>query len=133
MEWFSAAEIKTPSSPQIELATTDNRVFIVHGHDETMKLDVARVIERLGLNAVILHEQSDQGMTVIEKFEQNALDCNFALILLSPDDIGYCSSKSPEEGKCRARQNVILELGYFLGKLGRNKVLPLKKILQLVS
>jgi predicted nucleotide-binding protein len=104
-----------------------NRVFIVHGHDETMKLDVARTLEILDLEAVILHEQDDLGLTVIEKFEQNATDCSFAIVLLSPDDLAYPKEQDSGKAKFRARQNVILELGYFVGKLGRAKVLPLVK------
>ncbi|MEO2077124.1 MAG: nucleotide-binding protein [Bacillus sp. (in: firmicutes)] len=102
------------------------KVFIVHGHDEAMKLDVARTLEKLKLEAVILHEQEDRGQTVIEKFENNAIDCGFAVILLSPDDIGYPKGEQ-ESSKFRARQNVILELGYFVGAIGRSNVLPLVK------
>jgi predicted nucleotide-binding protein len=106
---------------------SSNKVFIVHGHDDAMKLDVARTLEFLDLEAIILHEQGDLGLTVIEKFEQNALDCNFAVVLLSPDDLGFTKDSNPHEAKYRARQNVVLELGYFVGKLGRSRVLPLVK------
>jgi predicted nucleotide-binding protein len=108
-------------------SVVSRKVFVVHGHDDVMKLDVARTIETLGLEAIILHEQDDLGLTVIEKFEQNALNCDFAVVLLSPDDMGYSKDTSPVEAKFRARQNVILELGYFVGRLGRSKVLPLVK------
>lgn len=104
-----------------------NKVFIVHGHDEAMKLDVARTLETLDLEAVILHEQQDLGLTVIEKFEQNAVKCNFAIVLLSPDDKGTTKDGGPDTEKFRARQNVVLELGYFIGRLGRSRVLPLVK------
>jgi predicted nucleotide-binding protein len=104
-----------------------NKVFIVHGHDDAMKLDVARTLEALDLEAIILHEQGDLGLTVMEKFEQNALDCKMAVVLLSPDDLGFTKDSTPNEAKYRARQNVILELGYFVGKLGRSRVLPLVK------
>lgn len=103
-----------------------NGVFIVHGHDGEMQQSVARVVEKLGLNAIILHEQTDTGQTIIEKLEKNA-DVGFAVVLLSPDDVGRKYGEELRHERPRARQNVILELGYFIGKLGRDRVLALKK------
>lgn len=102
-----------------------NRVFIVHGHDQEIKHSVARCVERLGLEAIILQEQSEQGRTIIEKFEDYA-DVDFAVVLLTPDDVG-ASQKDPTALQPRARQNVILELGFFIGKLGRKHVCALYK------
>ena len=99
-------------------------VFVVHGHDNETKQSVARFVEKLGLNAIILHEQPNAGMTLIEKFEHNALDVGFAIILLTPDDVGAPRAE-PENLRPRARQNVILELGYFCGMLGRDRVMVL--------
>ena len=101
-----------------------NRVCVVHGHDNRMKVAVARVLERLGLVPIILHEQPDRGRSIIEKFTDYS-DVGFAVVLFSPDDVGYLKSELPEEPSPRARQNVILELGYFIGKLGRRNVLAL--------
>jgi len=100
------------------------KVFVVHGHDEEMKQAVARTLETLELTPVILHEKPDGGRTVIEKFTDYS-DVDFAVILLSPDDVGHAANEPAETQKSRARQNVVLELGFFLGKLGRSKVLPL--------
>lgn len=100
----------------------NNKVFVVHGRDDGMKQAVARTLEKLGLTPVILHEQPDQGRTIIEKFVDYS-DVSFAVVLLSPDDLAYPKDASPKEAKLRARQNVILELGFFLGKLGRENVL----------
>jgi hypothetical protein len=99
------------------------RVFVVHGHEETTKHAVARFLRDLDLQPIILQEQPDQGRTIIEKFEAHA-DVHFAVVLLTRDDEGcvYSSGKH----RPRARQNVILELGYFLGKLGRSRVCALK-------
>jgi predicted nucleotide-binding protein len=105
---------------QSELAA---RVFIVHGHDDRIREAVARFIERLGLDAVILHEQPNAGRTIIEKFESCA-DVGFAVVLLTPDDVG-ASRAASADSKLRARQNVIFELGFFFGKLGRNRVAAL--------
>lgn len=103
-----------------------NSVFIVHGHDDTAKVTVARFVEKLGLKAIILHEQPNKGQTIIEKFESNASNAGFAIVLLTPDDIA-ASKASPEDTMFRARQNVVLELGFFCGALGRDKVCVLYK------
>ncbi len=105
-----------------EISGATNKVFIVHGHNNEVKVNVARTIEKLGLEAIILHEQANSGKTIIEKFEQYA-DVAFAIIILTDDDLG--KSKKDDNLNNRARQNVILELGYFIGKLSRNKVCPL--------
>ena len=102
-----------------------NKVFVVHGHDVEAKETVARFIERLRLEPIILHEQPDSGRTIIEKFEVYS-DVGFAVVLLTPDDLGSVAN-SPEQLKPRARQNVILELGYFMGKLSRSRVCALYK------
>lgn len=104
-----------------------NQIFVVHGHNEEMKQAVARTLEKLDLKPIILHEQPNQGRTIIEKFAEYADSVSFAVVLLSPDDIGYRKDQSSEAAKFRARQNVILELGFFLGKLGRHNVITLFK------
>lgn len=101
-----------------------DKVFIVHGHNSEMKESVARVLEKFGLQPIILHEQPNQGRTIIEKFTDYS-NVSFAVILLSPDDLAYPRKGDPDKAKFRARQNVILELGFFLGKLGRQRVLAL--------
>jgi len=101
------------------------RVFIVHGHDEVALGTVRELLERLGLQPVILRELPNAGRTVIEKFEDYA-DVGFAVVLLTPDDTGHPTG-APDQAQPRARQNVILELGFFLGRLGREKVCPLYK------
>lgn len=100
----------------------NNNVFIVHGHSNEVKINVARTLEKLGLNPIILHEQANSGKTIIEKFEEHS-NVGFAIVLLTDDDLG--KAKKDENLNPRARQNVILELGYFIGKLGRNRVCPL--------
>ena len=97
-----------------------NKVFIVHGHNNEIKQTVARTITNLKLDPIILHEQPEQGRTIIEKFEKNSSDVNFAIILLTADDEG--KAKVETDYKNRARQNVVFEMGYFIGKLGRERV-----------
>ena len=100
-------------------------VFIVHGHDELIKQTVARFLERIELKPIILYEQPSAGNTIIEKLERYS-DVNFGIVLLTPDDEGYPKGK-PKDNKCRARQNVIMELGFLMGRLGRDRVVCLHK------
>ena len=100
-------------------------IFVVHGRDNETKETVARFLEHLDLEPVILHEQPSQGRTIIEKFEQHA-QVGFAVALLTPDDIGALQEDA-RNLKSRARQNVIFEFGYFIGRIGRNRVCALTK------
>ncbi len=94
-----------------------SKVFIVHGHDGELKQSVARIIEKQGIDAVILSEQANQGKTIIEEFE-NYSDVGGAVCLFTADDIAKAKNGTTE--KYRARQNVVFETGYFIGKLGRD-------------
>lgn len=98
------------------------RVFIVHGHDEAVRESTARLVLRLGLEPTILHEQPSGGRTLIEKFEASSAGVRYAIVPLTGDDVG---GKGTENLKPRARQNVILELGFFFGALGRSRVCAL--------
>jgi predicted nucleotide-binding protein len=119
----TAAQASATSSLASSLVAPSNKVFIVHGHDVSAKESTARFLEKLDLVPVVLHEQANEGQTVIEKFESHA-NVGFAVILLTPDDVG-ANATTPEKLQGRARQNVILELGYFTGKLGRRRVCAL--------
>lgn len=99
-----------------------NKIFIVHGHDGESKEKVARCVEKLGLEPIILHEQPGGGKTIIEKFEHYSKRSGFAIVLATPDDEGC---KIGGDKQLRARQNVILELGYFIGLFGRHRVITL--------
>jgi predicted nucleotide-binding protein len=107
------------------VAGNSNNVFIVHGHDEQAKESSARFIEKLGLNAIILHEQPNEGQTIIEKLEKYT-DAAYAVILFTPDDLGTSASE-PDNLRPRARQNVLVELGYMAAKIGRSRVCVLRK------
>ena len=97
-------------------------IFIVHGHDHFIKQTVARFIENLGGKIIILHEKPNKGQTIIEKFEHYS-NVGFAIVLMTADDEG--KSNRSQAYLPRSRQNVILELGYFMAKLGRNRVCAL--------
>lgn len=103
--------------------TIKNSVFIVHGHDEAVREAVARFIEKQDLKAIILNEQASNGKSIIEKIEENS-NVGFGIVLYTPCDFG---GKSGEDPKPRARQNVVFEHGFLIGKLGRNKVTAIVK------
>jgi len=110
----------TASEPRPSEGSNEDCVFIVHGRTSGTISEVARFVERLDLSPVILHEQPNEGQTIIEKFEKYAGRSNYAIVLLTSDDKGCL--KDTDEFKPRARQNVILELGYFMGMLSRKNV-----------
>lgn len=122
-EIADAAET-TPAEVLARSSTAPSqRIFIVHGHDEGARQTVARFIEHIGFEAIILSEQANQGRTVIEKIEAHG-DVDFAVVLLTADDVG---GKDADSLRPRARQNVLLELGYFIARLGRERVCTLAK------
>lgn len=104
----------------------DSRVFLVHGRDHGTRDTVARFLETLKLKPVNLEEQADKGRTIIAKFEEEAREVKYAVVLLTPDDEGRLGDSGGEYSP-RARQNVIFELGYFAGALGRRNVCALVK------
>lgn len=110
------------SADHVEPLNSDH-VFVVHGHDHGSLQTVARFVERLGLAVTILHERPSEGATIIEKLEVHG-NASFAVVLLTPDDVGAVATQA-DKLKPRARQNVVLELGYFLGRLGRRGVAAL--------
>lgn len=124
-----------------KVVSDPQKVFIVHGRDELLKTQLARMLEKMKMEPIILHEQPSRGMTLIEKLEYYSRDIGYAFIILTPDDLGCLKEDFVIEGpiakmgiraplgalKPRARQNVVFELGWFQGKLGRDRVCLLYK------
>lgn len=118
------------NTPNVVCAKTTNeenmnKIFIVHGHDDIMKRDVAKYVKKLGFKPIILNEQINAGLTIIEKLEKLS-DTDYAIVLYSPCDVGSKNVENPEL-KFRARQNVVFEHGYLCAKLGRDRVAALVK------
>lgn len=113
-----------PASENTKDAFNNSQVFIVHGHDELVKLDVSNFIHSLGLEPIVLHMQASSGMTIIEKIEHYS-NVGFGIVLYTPCDVG--SKVGDLEGRYRARQNVVFEHGYLIGKLGRSRVSAIVK------
>jgi predicted nucleotide-binding protein len=123
-ERLEYAEVSTPIVPERTAPATaavGSEVFLVHGHDEATKQTIARFLEHVTEQGVtILEEQPDRGRTIIEKFEDHAAEVGYAVVLVTGDDEGR--KRGEEKMKPRARQNVVLELGFFIGRLGRGNV-----------
>jgi predicted nucleotide-binding protein len=113
-----------PAKTARKSTAANTSVFIVHGRDGPAKVEVARLLERAGLNAVILHEQPNAGRTIIEKFEDHGGSAGFAVVVITADDVGGLDAQNLQP---RARQNVIGEMFWFAGKLGRDRVCALKR------
>jgi predicted nucleotide-binding protein len=123
-ERLDYAESPAPPAPEAPTVARDvgPGVFLVHGHDVAATQTVARFLDRVTEpGATVLAEQPDQGKTIIEKFEQYASQAGYAVVLLTSDDEGR-KRDSAAELRPRARQNVVLELGFFIGVLGRGRV-----------
>lgn len=108
-----------------EIKKDKTKVFIVHGHDELAVEQASSFVKTLGLEPIILHEQASSGKTIIEKIEEYS-NVGFGIVLYTPCDIG-ASKEESNNLQNRARQNVVFEHGYLIGKLGRNRVCALVK------
>lgn len=117
----SAAAQPTPATD----ASPPHRVFIVYGHDSQAREELELILRRLRLEPIVLQNIPAGGDTIIEKLE-TLTGADFACVLLTPDDQGHRYGQS-DEIRPRARQNVVLELGMVLAKLGRKQVAVLVK------
>ncbi len=113
----------TPGDSTNTMFTSSNRpqVFVVHGRDHQLRDGLTQFLRNLGTEPIVLDEQASGGRTVIEKFEHFAGSSSYAVVLLTPDDIGGLSDASSPLQE-RARQNVLFELGFLCGTLGRGRV-----------
>ena len=114
----------TTESTNINGHITSKEIFVVHGRDEGTRAIVTGFLEKLDLTPIVLQEEPNEGRTIIEKFEDHA-QVGFAVVLCTPEDEGRLVGETYL--KYRPRQNVVLELGFFLGKIGRNRVAVLIK------
>ncbi|SHE43618.1 Predicted nucleotide-binding protein containing TIR-like domain [Litoreibacter ascidiaceicola] len=121
-----ATKASAGSSVPPDSVVVKTKVFVVHGHDNAVLFRVKETLGSLGLRPVVLREQPNGGKTVIEKFEEYS-DVGFAVILMTADDMGGALAEvERDKASPRARQNVVMELGFFASKLGRSKICVLK-------
>jgi predicted nucleotide-binding protein len=119
--YLSDNDVQTEQTPK-QISGNNENVFIVHGRDEGVKAQVSNLVQKMRLKPIILHEQANEGQTIIEKFEKHA-DVKAAIVLFTGDDFGRY--KDADKDEKRPRQNVIFEAGYFMGKLGRKNTIIL--------
>lgn len=116
----------TPNSSEESSKRENRKIFIVHGHDEAAKIEIARFLEHLDFEPIILHEQADKGLTIIEKIESYS-NVGFAVVLYTECDLGRAKEDDESKQHYRARQNVVFEHGFLIGKLKRENVCALVK------
>ena len=100
---------------------SNKKVFVVYGHDSNAKTQLEAMLRRWDLEPLILDQLVSSGQTIIEKLEEHISKVNFGIVLATPDDIGYPKNDESKK-RYRARQNVVLELGILLSRIGREKV-----------
>jgi predicted nucleotide-binding protein len=125
-----AGSTPAPSRTEPSADPKKPKVFVVHGHDEAAREQLENVLHRLGLDPFVLQNTSGKGLTIIEALEaeiQSDKGPQFGIVLLTPDDVGRSKKADPKDEQPRARQNVVLEMGMLLSRLGRPKVAILKK------
>lgn len=125
-----AAPAEPEAAPAVDVVPA--KIFLVHGRDEAAKHAVARFLEtRVGLGVVILSERPNQGRSILTKFQEEAEGAAYAVILMTPDDVGQLrpgllpAGVAPTDPAPRPRQNVIFEMGFFIGQLGADRVCAL--------
>jgi predicted nucleotide-binding protein len=112
----------TPHQQAMSGSDVRRRVFVVCGTDNEMKQSVTNALTKLRLAPLVVCEEPSQGRTIVERFQEYT-DVGFAVVLLSPDNSAYFKDEPPTKRKLRPRQDVIFELGFLLGKLGKSNVL----------
>lgn len=122
-----AYEEASAGNSEIVLASAEKKVFVVYGHDDDARRDLELFLRRLKLDPFVMQNDAKASEVIIEVLEQKIPEHSFGIALLTPDDFGYSKSENDESRQPRARQNVVLELGMLLGKLGRPKVAILVK------
>jgi predicted nucleotide-binding protein len=117
----SKGQAQVSFSSESDNSPKSNKVFITHGHDHAVRDAIQAYLFGLGLVPVVLEDAANVGQTIIEKLEKNA-DVSYAVVILSPDDVGRSKNPADAPLQPRARQNVVFELGYLMAKLGRRSV-----------
>jgi predicted nucleotide-binding protein len=118
----AAKRTPSPSSAQSPAPVPSRKIFIVHGRDENAKNEVALFLRKIGLEDIVLHQRPNRGRHLLTKFQEEANGASFAVVLMTPDDVGGLAGKPLQE---RARQNVVFELGFFIGQFGTPRVAAL--------
>lgn len=127
-----SSDLQSRDSGEVKMPVDRKKVFVVHGRNEAVLNQVELFLHRIGLEPIILFREVSEGRVVIEKFEYHASTAGYAIVILTPEDIGYLreeynDGKGKGADEERARQNVVFEMGYFFARLGRGKVAALQQ------
>ena len=117
----NSEQIITLLSGSFSIADQNRKVFVVYGHDNNARTQLEAMLRRWDLEPLILDQLISSGQTIIEKLEEYTKQANFGIVLATPDDIGYPRDDESKK-QYRVRQNVVLELGMLLSRIGREKV-----------
>jgi predicted nucleotide-binding protein len=119
-----------PAAPAVDV--TPAKVFLVHGRNDAAKHSVARFLERrVGLDVIILSERPNRGRSILTKFREESEGAEYAVVVMTGDDLGRLRPELMSQGtdqpvlSPRPRQNVIFEMGFFIGQLGVDRVCAL--------
>ena len=124
LNYYKTIDICVHNETDTDAHANNKKVFIIYGHNEAKRRELKELLQKLGLQPVVLPEQPDLGQTIIEKFEKCASDCSYAFAILTPDD----NVVKEKYSYFQARPNVIFELGWFYSRLGRKRVCVLDQI-----
>lgn len=116
--------LSPPSETKLNNKVRSNKVFVVYGKEDETSSDVIQTLQKLELEPITLHDEPNSQNSTLGKIEDYP-HVSFAVVVLSPDDLAHPMEEPSESAKYRASQNVILELGYFLGKLGKQNVVAI--------
>ncbi len=119
------AKPKTAAAPTGPQSSAKRRVLVISGTDDAMKQALTKALGKLLLVPVMLCEEPGHGRKIVERFTADYVDVGLAVVLLSPDDYVFSKTEESSKRRLKPRQDVIFELGYLLGKLGKEKVLVL--------
>ena len=125
VQGFTAEEVAGDVCELMTCLAYSHKVFLVHGHDDTVKNEVALFLRAIDPDPIILHLRPNGGRHLLTKFTEESEGAGFAVVLMTPDDEGGPAGAS--DYRLRSRQNVVFELGFFIGKLGPARVAALLK------
>ena len=120
---LESTSLESSQPPETPLPPVKNKLFVIHGLDEKMNAPMIEFLISLGLEPILMRDKENSAKPIAVKFTQYN-DIDFALAILSGDDFVYRKENGkPQSSHLKADQGVVFELGFWLGKLGRDRVI----------